>query len=1565
MTILLSDSISTTGTSILGSLNIIYASDADHTLSVAEYTYNFLNVTSSVFLTATRQLIAPVVPGQSFVVKNSTSGGQSITVIGSSGTGVTIPNGSTYTIVCDGTNYLQPSAAGTGNATSLQGYPISASAPTTGQVLTWNGSDWISEPTGSSNAISLQGYPISASAPTVNYVLTWNGSNWIPQAVSGGSGNATALQGYPISATAPTTNYVLTWNGSNWIPQAASGGSGNATALQGFPISATTPTTNYVLTWNGSDWVPAAGGNTNNVYVYQPDGIATGNTYTTWTTVMAARANTAGAATIIVDNEYYPGTPPVDVGTWYLNNNTKIIGKYGGSSAPNGLLLQSGAIFVNASEFENLSITSTGGYMQCGPTAPLSLNGTFHVINGSSSITASVSQTGVLFSGSTIVFASQLSQIYFVDSVAGTSIVVAGTYTGTTATATTANLFDGYLVNAGVAFTPALSINFRDCLLAGGGSSSQPLIQVAPTTDSIIAIYGNSGSSGYLAAGNTTGGGVFLLLNDNVAVPANSISTSGDLFIYLNSANATCSGTQISSFAPVFLTAPYGNQLTYQPNGYNTSSSFTSWTSMMAVRATINGPCTIVVDGTYYPGNPLVDVGNWQLNNNTTIIGKYNGPISPNGLALPSGAVLVNPSEFRNLSISTTGGYMQCGPIAPIALSGTFHVINGSSNITASTSQNGVLTTGSTVIFASQLSNIYYVDSVIGTAITIAGTYTGTTATATTANLFDGYFVNAGAAYIGDLAVNFRDCILTGGGSSSQPILTVAPLTASIITFFGNSSATGYIITGTTTQQLFVLLNDFSAIGSNCINIVGDLYIYMNSGTSTCSPNQISTYAPVFVNPPYASELIYQPDGILTSNTFTSWTALMAVRETIPGQCTIIIDGTFIPTTPLVDVGTWQLNNNTIIVGKYTGTYSPTGLGLPTGAILVNPSYFENLYVTTTGGFMQNGPTAPVALTGTFHVINGSGSITSSTSQVGILTSNSTVVFASQTTAIYVVETVTASTITIAGTYTGTTATATTGNLFDGYFINGGTAYVGDIGITFENCILGGGTSTAPLITVSPTTPSTLMFNGNSSATGYIAAGTTTGGLFLILNDFATIAANCIYISGYLYVYTNGLTTTCSIQQTCYASPFLAQGPYANQLIYQPLGTALGNTYTSWTTMMTARANIPGQCTIVIDNYYDAFPLVDVGTWQLNNNTPIVGRYGGPVSDGYLSLPAGAILMNPTSFTNLQLYGSGGSLQAGPASPITLSGTFHVTNGSTSITASTSQTGILFNGSTIIFASQLSQIYVVNSVIGTSLSVYQSFTGTTTTATTAKLYDGYFIGGLTATTPNLAINFHDCNLVGGTSTSTPLIVPPAVATGADTFITLDGNSAASGYIAAGTTNYIFLLANDYATISANSFSIVGSLWIYPGGGTSIVSATQTATGGPVFFTPNGYSGTWYSAPLGAINVKADVGDANWVTPSSALTVAATSVSVAGTNITLTSTQVQPALIYLTGTLTASISIAFGGTTGLWFVDCVAVTLSGHTLTFTNGAGTTAALSPSTSKNVYTILCATASSIGVG
>jgi len=64
--------------------------------------------------TAQRNLIAPLVE-KTYTVKNTTTGGFAVQIIGASGTGVIIPNGQTVPVYCDGTNFYGLVTGSSGN----------------------------------------------------------------------------------------------------------------------------------------------------------------------------------------------------------------------------------------------------------------------------------------------------------------------------------------------------------------------------------------------------------------------------------------------------------------------------------------------------------------------------------------------------------------------------------------------------------------------------------------------------------------------------------------------------------------------------------------------------------------------------------------------------------------------------------------------------------------------------------------------------------------------------------------------------------------------------------------------------------------------------------------------------------------------------------------------------------------------------------------------------------------------------------------------------------------------------------------------------------------------------------------------------------------------------------------------------------------------------------------------------------------------------------------------------------------------------------------------------------
>jgi hypothetical protein len=92
-------------------LALALASDANATLTDVQARALVLDITSSVSLTAARNIVLPLMP-RIWIIRNLTTGGQSIQAIGATGTGVTIANGATAHVFADGTNIVQISGAG-------------------------------------------------------------------------------------------------------------------------------------------------------------------------------------------------------------------------------------------------------------------------------------------------------------------------------------------------------------------------------------------------------------------------------------------------------------------------------------------------------------------------------------------------------------------------------------------------------------------------------------------------------------------------------------------------------------------------------------------------------------------------------------------------------------------------------------------------------------------------------------------------------------------------------------------------------------------------------------------------------------------------------------------------------------------------------------------------------------------------------------------------------------------------------------------------------------------------------------------------------------------------------------------------------------------------------------------------------------------------------------------------------------------------------------------------------------------------------------------------------------
>ncbi|MBK6860367.1 MAG: hypothetical protein IPK91_05945 [Saprospiraceae bacterium] len=173
-----------------------------------------------------------------------------------------------------------------------------------GQVLKWDGSKWkpdidnssgggtlagdVTGSTSSNKVEKIQNRPVSATAPSTGQVLKFDGTQWKPDIDNSSGGGTLAgdvtgstssnkvekIQNRPVSATAPSTGQVLKFDGTQWKPDIdnSSGGgtlAGDVTGLQNSNkvekiqnrlVSAIAPSSGQVLKFNSSTntWTPSA-----------------------------------------------------------------------------------------------------------------------------------------------------------------------------------------------------------------------------------------------------------------------------------------------------------------------------------------------------------------------------------------------------------------------------------------------------------------------------------------------------------------------------------------------------------------------------------------------------------------------------------------------------------------------------------------------------------------------------------------------------------------------------------------------------------------------------------------------------------------------------------------------------------------------------------------------------------------------------------------------------------------------------------------------------------------------------------------------------------------------------------------------------------------------------------------------------------------------------------------------------------------------------------------------------------------------------------------------------------
>ncbi len=108
----------------------------------------------------------------------------------------------------------------------------------------------------------LQNRPMAATAPATGQVLTWSGVQWEPEAASGGVSSAFGRTGAIVSQTGDYGFSQISGTvGSGQLPSLGGDLTGSLTTatvtrLQSRPMAATAPATGQALAWDGSQWSP-------------------------------------------------------------------------------------------------------------------------------------------------------------------------------------------------------------------------------------------------------------------------------------------------------------------------------------------------------------------------------------------------------------------------------------------------------------------------------------------------------------------------------------------------------------------------------------------------------------------------------------------------------------------------------------------------------------------------------------------------------------------------------------------------------------------------------------------------------------------------------------------------------------------------------------------------------------------------------------------------------------------------------------------------------------------------------------------------------------------------------------------------------------------------------------------------------------------------------------------------------------------------------------------------------------------------------------------------------------
>jgi len=202
---------------IVGFATANYPTDADLTLTLTntnatQVARHFaLNVTSSVSLTTTRNLIVPAIE-KPYLISNNTTGTQSIIVKTASGTGVTVPKNKRMMVYVDGTNVVP----------AFNELPVGASITGQGDIVTTTGTQTLTNKTIAFASNTLTDVASTNTAQTLTSKTLGNYTETVFAITDGATVNLD-----------PNNGPIQTWTlGANRTPGQANWAAGQSITLQ-------------------------------------------------------------------------------------------------------------------------------------------------------------------------------------------------------------------------------------------------------------------------------------------------------------------------------------------------------------------------------------------------------------------------------------------------------------------------------------------------------------------------------------------------------------------------------------------------------------------------------------------------------------------------------------------------------------------------------------------------------------------------------------------------------------------------------------------------------------------------------------------------------------------------------------------------------------------------------------------------------------------------------------------------------------------------------------------------------------------------------------------------------------------------------------------------------------------------------------------------------------------------------------------------------------------------------------------------------------------------------------